>query len=201
MITFFRKAVISLVALFIIQGGVFADERRNSRRYSTPKRMPPRSQHPSRQSHPSRPAQPSFRSHPGQRFDSRRPAPRSVRQPPPVYRERRSVLSGHVYSSQHRHDYYRPGYKLRYLPHGSFRFHIGELDYFFFDGFFYRPYSDGYFVVDAPIGAVVLSLPRLHFSFSLNGITYFRTGDTYYRRHHPRGYIVVPDPGYRGYWR
>lgn len=195
MISYFRKALISLVALLILQVGVYADDRRDSRRYSAPGKAAPRSQH------PSKPARPSFRSQPGQKFDSHRVAPRPVRQPRPVYRERRSKPAGHEHSGQHWHDYYRPGYRLRYLPHGSFRFHYGGLNYFFFDGFFYRPYSDGYFVVDAPIGAVVLSLPRLHFSFSLNGITYFRAGDTYYRHHHPRGYIVVPDPGYRGYWR
>nr|WP_305907764.1 DUF6515 family protein [Methylomarinum sp. Ch1-1]MDP4520543.1 hypothetical protein [Methylomarinum sp. Ch1-1] len=71
---------------------------------------------------------------------------------------------------------------------------------FFYDGFFYRPYRDQYRVVDAPIGAIVLSLPRLHFSLFFNGIEYFLAGDTYYRRH-PNGYIVVPNPGFRDAWR
>ncbi len=102
---------------------------------------------------------------------------------------------------RHPHDYYKPGYRLRYLPRGSVQLHLGGLEYFFFDGFFYQPFSDGYFIVDAPIGAIVLSLPRLHFSFNLNGILYFRAGNTFYRRHSPRGYIVVPDPGYGYDWR
>ncbi|WP_031432349.1 DUF6515 family protein [Methylomarinum vadi] len=136
-----------------------------------------------------------------QRFRSQPAAPRPARQPHPAFQPSRPVPPAHAHPQQRWHDYYRPGYKLRYLPHGSLSLHFGGLDYFFFDGFFYRPFSDGYFVVDAPIGAIVLSLPRLHFSFHFNGIEYFRAGNTFYRRHHPRGYIVVPDPGYRGDWR
>lgn len=97
-------------------------------------------------------------------------------------------------------DYYRPGYQLRYLPHGFSRLFVGGLEYFFFDGFFYRPYRNEYRLVDAPIGAIVLSLPPLHFSFIWNGLTYFVSGNTYYRPH-PQGYVVVPNPGYRGPWR
>ena len=101
-------------------------------------------------------------------------------------------------SAYHRHDYYRPGYRLPHLPHGSHRLHLHGMEYYFFDGFFYRPRLGGYFIVEAPIGAVVLSLPSLYATFYLDGIEYYRAGHTYYRRHHPRGYIVVPDPGY---WR
>lgn len=104
------------------------------------------------------------------------------------------------YDDRHRHDYYRPGYQLRYLPRGHSRLFLGGLEYFFFDGFFYRPYRNEYRVVDAPIGAIVMTLPRLHFSFVWNGLNYFVSGNTYYRPH-GNGYVIVPDPGYRGPFR
>lgn len=96
-------------------------------------------------------------------------------------------------------DYYRPGYKTRYLPHGSHKLRVDRHDYYYFDGYFYQPFSHQFQIVAAPIGAIVLSLPRLHFSVSWNGLNYFVAGDTYYRPH-PRGYIVVPNPGFSG-WR
>ena len=95
--------------------------------------------------------------------------------------------------------YYKPGYRVNPLPYGHSRFFVNNAEYFFFDGYFYRPFRDGYVIVDAPIGAIVLALPRLHQIVHWRGQPYYIVGNTFYRRH-PRGYIVVPDPGF-GYRR
>ncbi len=95
--------------------------------------------------------------------------------------------------------YYKPSYRINPLPHGYKRILVNAAEYFFFDGFFYRPSHNGYVIVDAPIGAIVASLPMLHHIFQWRGEPYYVVGNTFYRRH-PRGYVVVPDPGY-GYRR
>ena len=55
-----------------------------------------------------------------------------------------------------------------YMPHGRevrdlhddvLRLFIGGLEYFFWEGMYYRRMADHYVVVEAPIGAVVTSLP------------------------------------------
>lgn len=97
-------------------------------------------------------------------------------------------------------NYYRPGYSTRYLPRGFGRLFVKNMEYFFFDGYFYRSFHNEYRIVDAPVGAIVLSLPRLHFFLQWNGMDYFLAGNTYYRPH-PNGYIVVRNPGFRDSWR
>jgi hypothetical protein len=95
--------------------------------------------------------------------------------------------------------YYQPGYRVNPLPHGHTRIFVNALEYYFYDGFFYRPSPGGYVVVESPMGAIIAALPRLHHIFHWHGEPYYVVGHTYYRKH-PRGYIVVPDPGY-GYRR
>ncbi|MGR9043791.1 MAG: DUF6515 family protein, partial [Gammaproteobacteria bacterium] len=95
--------------------------------------------------------------------------------------------------------YYKPGYRVKPLPYGASRIYHNNYEYYFYDGFFYRPSRSGYIVVESPIGAIIANLPPLHHIFHWHGQPYFVVGDTFYRRH-PRGYIVVPDPGF-GYRR
>lgn len=91
--------------------------------------------------------------------------------------------------------YYRPGYRIGPpLPRGASRIVVDRSDYYFYDGFFYRPQRGGYLIVDAPVGAIVATLPRLHHRLTSRGVLYFVVGNTYYRQH-PRGYIVVENPG------
>jgi len=99
----------------------------------------------------------------------------------------------------HYKPYYKPGYHVKPLPRGYSRVFANSLEYFFFDGFFYRPYRDNYVVVDAPIGAIITQLPRFSRLLHWHGQPYYVVGNTYYRPHH-RGYVVVPDPGF-GYRR
>ena len=97
--------------------------------------------------------------------------------------------------------YYKPGYRVsRPLPRGASRIVVDRSDYYFYDGYFYRPFQSGYVIVDAPIGAVVTTLPRLHHRVSWRGAPYFVVGNTFYRPH-SGGYIVVNNPGVYLHWR
>jgi len=96
----------------------------------------------------------------------------------------------------HYKPYYQPGYHVNPLPRGFSRLFVNSLEYFFFDGFFYRPYQNGYVVVDAPIGAIIAQLPRFSRLLHWHGQPYYAVGNTYYRPHHRGGYAVVPDPGF-----
>ena len=107
------------------------------------------------------------------RFDRRRPFPL------PSYRP-----------------YYQPGYRINPLPYGHNRIFVNNTEYFFSNGYFYRPSCTGYVIVEAPIGAIVFTLPRLHQFVYWHGHPYYIVGDTYFRRQ-PGGYIVVPNPGFR----
>jgi hypothetical protein len=91
--------------------------------------------------------------------------------------------------------YYKPGHNVKPLPKGYSRVLVNSLEYFFFDGFFYRPHANGYVVVDAPIGAVITQLPRFSQLVYWHKLPYYAIGNTYYRPHH-KGYVVVPDPGF-----
>ncbi|MGR9071504.1 MAG: DUF6515 family protein [Gammaproteobacteria bacterium] len=123
------------------------------------------------------PRDPSGYRHPAPPGHQRHPAPPMIKH----------------YPTPHYDHYYKPGYKIRHLPRGYSRVIIDRGPYYFYDGYFYQPYHDSYLVIDAPIGAIVLSLPRLHHQFHWHGIEYYVSGPTYYRRH-PQGYIVVPKP-------
>ncbi len=94
-----------------------------------------------------------------------------------------------------RYHYYRPGHRIKTLPWGHSNTHINNNKYFFYEGFFYSPSNLGYIIVNAPIGAIVASLPRFHQIFYWANQPYFYANNTYYRRH-PNGYIVVPNPGF-----
>lgn len=102
-------------------------------------------------------------------------------------------------STQNFKPYYKSGHQIHRLPKGYSRAYLNAKEYFFFEGFFYLPSNLGYVVVNAPIGAVISTLPRLHHILHWRNKPYFVVGNTFYR-HHPKGYIVVEDPGF-GYWR
>ena len=123
----------------------------------------------------------------------------SIHRQKPVYRAHKSFNKPRFNPTPHRSGYYRPGHSTHYLPHGYNRVYSGNKEYFYFDGYFYSPFRNEYHIVDAPIGAIVLSLPRLHFSLQWSGIDFFLSGNTYYRRH-PNGYVVVRNPGFRDDW-
>lgn len=103
----------------------------------------------------------------------------------------------HKAKSGYKH-YYKPGYRTAPLPRGFNRVMVNAAEYFFFEGYFYLPSSNSYVIVEAPIGAIVASIPRLHGYSEWRGMPYFVVGDTYYRKH-PRGYVVVENPHFGRY--
>ena len=94
-----------------------------------------------------------------------------------------------------RHPYYRPGHVINVMPRSYVRIVVGGLPYFYYSGIFYRPYSSGYIVVNAPIGAVVRTLPVGFIAFTLGLTTYYTLNDVYYVWDDVRdGYVVVEKP-------
>lgn len=95
-------------------------------------------------------------------------------------------------SQPYRSDY-RPGRYINPLPYGASRFNYNQNDYYYYEGYFYRPNQNGYMLIDAPVGAIVISLPRLHHRVKQRGVDYYVAGDTYYTRHQ-KGFRVVDNP-------
>jgi hypothetical protein len=93
------------------------------------------------------------------------------------------------------HHFHPIGFRANVLPVASIRIIIGGLPYFYYTGVFYRPYSTGYIVVSAPIGAFVSSLPDGFIAFTIGLATYYYLNNTYYVWDEPRnGYVVVAKP-------
>jgi hypothetical protein len=91
--------------------------------------------------------------------------------------------------------YYSVGFTLEILPSPYVRIVVGSLPYYYAHGTFYRPYSSGYIVVSAPIGAVVTTLPSGYIAFSIGLDTYYFVNDAYYVWDEPRdGFVVVSKP-------
>lgn len=99
---------------------------------------------------------------------------------------RRGREIGH-YDSRH----YRPGERVKtYKPYGYINFMFRGLEYLFWEGVFLRRSADKYVVVQAPLGAVIATLPSgavpvvagPNVYYNANGVTYMYT---------PAGYQVV----------
>jgi len=78
--------------------------------------------------------------------------------------------------------WYRPylGLSLGMLPYGYHSFYMGSNLYYYYDGFFYRPYNSEYRVVAPPIGAEVEQLPRKAESVKIDGQQYYVKNGVYY---------------------
>lgn len=78
---------------------------------------------------------------------------------------------------------------------GHERIRVGRHDYYHRGGRFFRPGPFGLISIQAPIGAIVATLP-IGFSVRLSGgHTYFQVGGAFYSRV-PAGYMVVDEPVY-----
>ncbi len=75
------------------------------------------------------------------------------------------------------------GIRISVLPPNAHRIVIqGRSPYYYYYGTYYSPVSSGgYEVIDAPIGARVDALPDGYDVFELDGLVYYRLGDTYYK--------------------
>src|SRR6478735_5549512 len=79
------------------------------------------------------------------------------------------------------------------LPHGYTEVHVGHDRYYYHRGVYYRPGPHGYYVVRAPRGAYIHTLPPYYSRVYVGGTYYYRYGDVYYQPYHD-GYIVVDPP-------
>jgi hypothetical protein len=92
------------------------------------------------------------------------------------------------------------GFRLSILPFGYSPFYIGSNPYYYSDGIYYRPYSDGgYEVVEPPLGATVKHLPSGAEATVINGQKYYELGGTYYQQeltsNNKVQYVVVGTDG------
>jgi hypothetical protein len=94
--------------------------------------------------------------------------------------------------------YYTPHYAphgkaMRGLPNGYLRFIMDGLEYYYWEGMFYRMRANQYIVVSAPVGAVVTAIPQGSQPVVVDGVSYYNiNGVTYMAT--PEGYKVVPQP-------
>jgi hypothetical protein len=119
-----------------------------------------------------------------------RPAPEERQQ---TRRRRHSTQPQQRSYSQPYSNDYRPGRVINPLPYGASRLNFGRNEYYYYEGYFYQPNQNGYMLIDAPVGAIVITLPRLHHRIKQRGVDYYVAGDTYYTRHQ-KGYRVADNP-------
>lgn len=76
--------------------------------------------------------------------------------------------------------YWRPGYVVNAMPSGHYRVPYRGNDYYFNDGYWYRPYGSRYVVVTPPYGVRVRYLPSYAEQVWVGSIGYFLAAGTYY---------------------
>ena len=82
---------------------------------------------------------------------------------------------------------------VKTLPHGYHTIRYSGHDYYVHQGRFYRRQPQGFVLVPAPVGAVVVSLPAGHVRLTVGGQVYFHYGSVYYRTARG-GYRIVAPP-------
>jgi Family of unknown function (DUF6515) len=91
------------------------------------------------------------------------------------------------------HNWHPLGYFAASLATDAFLVSLANQQYYYDDGVFYQPYSGGYSVVAAPIGALVGSLPPGYETTMVGNDTYFYYGGVFYI-YTGSGYQVVAAP-------
>ncbi len=91
------------------------------------------------------------------------------------------------------HNWHPLGYFAAALATDAFLISVANQQYYYDDGVFYQPYSGGYSVVAAPIGALVASLPPGYETTMVGNDTYFYYGGVFYI-YTGSGYQVVAAP-------
>jgi len=87
-----------------------------------------------------------------------------------------------------------PGMVLRVLPVGYVQTSVGGTGYYYYGGVFFRPTTDGtYIVVAPPVGAIVPQLPNGAQAIVLGSDTYYYGGGAFYLQQ-PTGFAVVEAP-------
>ena len=96
---------------------------------------------------------------------------------------------GRWFHSEH---YFPFGHEFRELPRGVLTISLSGMDYFYFEGLFYRGHGDHYVVVEAPVGAVVASIPTCK-AVIIDGLAYYPVNGNVYLETRS-GYQVVAAP-------
>ncbi|HPS20492.1 MAG TPA: hypothetical protein PKY78_05850 [Candidatus Omnitrophota bacterium] len=95
-----------------------------------------------------------------------------------------------------------PFFSPHYVPHGKYfytlppgyvRFIFSGIEYFYWEGMYYKMMQDRYVVVSAPVGAVVTAIPVGCQPVIVNGMTYYTVNEVTYVQT-TGGYKVVPAP-------
>ncbi|MBN2299114.1 MAG: hypothetical protein JXM72_10995, partial [Deltaproteobacteria bacterium] len=105
------------------------------------------------------------------------------------YQERQNRPAHHT-QARHTQVHYTP---VRHTHARHVPVVVKDRTYFFLDGIFYRSGLNGYIAVQAPLGAVIASLPIGSSTVVVGGTGYNVFGGVYYQ-HVPRGYEVVRKP-------
>lgn len=91
--------------------------------------------------------------------------------------EYRLPSSSHYNTSGHR----RITHPHRNTHRNDYLFRHGGQDYRYRAGTFYRPYNNGFRVVVAPLGAIIMNLPIGYVGFSCANSNYYRYDNVYYQ--------------------
>ena len=101
---------------------------------------------------------------------------------------------GHHHAGPYYTPHYEPdGHRVRNLPDDVSTVIIAGIEYYFWEGMFYRPIAGQYVVVPAPIGAVVTGIPPGGQVIVVDGVPYYNVNGVTYMNT-PVGYQVVPPP-------
>jgi hypothetical protein len=95
-----------------------------------------------------------------------------------------SYYSRPVYRAPYSYVHFGPsfGVRINVLPFGYYPFYIGRNPYYYYDGVYYRPYSNGgYEVIAPPLGATVKHLPSGAKVTVIDGVKYYELGGTFYQ--------------------
>lgn len=127
-----------------------------------------------------------------------KPKPQYHRPKPLVHHKPVTHRPAPRYYGKPRHRHYpvhhsRHPRHYRTMPRGYFSISFGGIPYFYYSGVFYQRGSSGFFLVGAPIGAVVHSLPVGYTRVVYSNTYYYCYDDVYYRKV-PSGYQVVDSP-------
>jgi hypothetical protein len=87
-----------------------------------------------------------------------------------------------------------PGYRVNTIPAGRWRVPHGGVDYYYADGYWYRPYGPSYIVVTPPYGVRVRTLPSYAEQLWIGSSLYFIAAGTYYLYEANRQEYVVANP-------
>jgi len=87
-----------------------------------------------------------------------------------------------------------PGMILSALPVGYVQTSVGTTGYYYYDGVYFRPTTEGtYTVVAPPVGAIVPQLPDGAEAIVIGQDTYYNGGGAFYLQQ-PTGFAVVQAP-------